>query len=127
MARIAVNPTTIAVRRILPPSERLWNGVVLVCGQQHILREADLHPMAFADRNRRRYLKKLVEYRGSRLRNAGGGPGRKCLRPAGRNRTPTLRNFARSRDHAQRNRHAEDLQIMVVHLVLQAPSAPDWF
>ena len=76
--------------------------------------------MAFADCDGRWYLHKAIKDRGRRLRDGGRGPGSEYLRPRSRQCSPALCNFACSGNNAESNRGAEDLQVMIVDLILQA-------
>ena len=51
-------------------SEGLRDRVVVVCRQEHVLREVDLDAMSLPNRDRGRDLNEPVEHSGCRLRNA---------------------------------------------------------
>src|SRR5580658_2067628 len=92
-----------------PLSKSLWNGVVGVGRQEHILREVDLHAMSLPYRDRARNLHETVQDGVRRLRDAGRGAGGECLGTAGRDGAAAFLNFSRSGNHTQGDRSAEDL------------------
>src|ERR1039458_7969512 len=75
--------------------------------------------MALPNRDGGRYLNESVKDSGRRLRNTGRSPVGECLRTTRCNGSATLRDLARSGNHAQSYRGAEDLKVVVVYLILQ--------
>src|ERR1700687_223954 len=99
--------------------KRLRNSVVRVRRKKQVLREIHFHAVALPNRDGGRYLDEAVKDSGCRLRNTGCSAVGKCLRTAGGDGPATLRDLARSGNHAQSYRRAEDLEVVVVDLVLQ--------
>ena len=89
-------------------------------GKKQVLREIDFHAMSFPNRDRGWYLNEAVKDSGRRLRNTPCGPVGKCLGATRGNGAATLRDLARSGNHTQSDRGAEDLKVVVVYLVLQS-------
>ena len=87
--------------------------------QKHVLREIDLHAMAFPNGDGWRNLYEAVKDGGSGLRNTGGSTVGEALGTTRRDGPTSLRNLARSGDYAQSNRGTEDLKVVVVDLVFQ--------
>src|ERR1700683_4574470 len=106
-----------ATFRIEASLKSLWNSVVRVRRKKQVLREIDFHAMSFPNRDRGRYLNEAVKDSGRRLRNTSCSPVGERLGAACGNGAATLRDLARSGDHTQSDRGAEDLNVVIINLV----------
>jgi len=97
--------------------------VIGVRRKKQVLREIHFHAMALPDRDGGRYLYEAIKDSGGRLRKHCRGPVRECLGSARCNGPATLSDLACSGNHAQGDRRAEDLKVVVVDLIL-SPASP---
>jgi len=67
----------------------------------------------------RRYLYEAIKDRGRRLRNTARSPIGECLGTTRGDGAATLSDLARSGNHTQSDRGAENLKVMIVDLVFQ--------
>jgi len=93
--------------------------VVGVRRKKQVLREIHFHAMALPDRDGGRYLYEAIKDSGGRLRNTAHGAVRECLGAVRCNGAATLSDLACSDNHAQSDRRAEDLKVVVVDLILE--------
>src|ERR1035438_3959732 len=99
--------------------KRLRNSVVRVRRKKQVLREIHFHAVALPNRDGGGYLYEAVKDSGGRLRNTARSPVRECLGSARCNGPATLSDLACSGNHAQGDRRAEDLKVVVVDLILE--------
>src|ERR1700733_1923248 len=96
------------------------HGVVLIRRKEHVLRDVDLDAVAFADRDGGWNVDEAVENVGARLREAGSDTGFVRLGAGFVKAFVEIGDLGCTGDDTQRDRRAEDLDIVVVDLVLQA-------
>ena len=93
--------------------------MVRVRRKKQVLREIDFYAVALPNRDSRRYLYEAIKDRGRRLRNTARSPVGECLGTARGDGAATLSDLARSGNHTQSDRGAENLKVMIVDLVFQ--------
>ena len=94
--------------------------MVVIGREQHILRKVDLYAVTFPDGDGGRDLHESVKDGGRGLGDAGGSAIGELLRAGAGEGSSTLRDLRGTGNDAKSNRRSKDLQIMVVHNVLQA-------
>src|SRR5260370_39304973 len=100
--------------------KRLWNGVVLIGRQKHVLCEIDLHAMSLAYGDRWRNLHKAIHNCRSGLRHGRSRTAGENLRAGAAVNASALGNLSRTCNDSESKRAAEDFEVVVVHLILQA-------
>ena len=91
--------------------------MVRVRRKKQVLCEIDLHAMSFPNRDRGWYLDETVKNARRGLRNTACSPVRERLGAARGKGAATLRDLAGPGDYTQRDRGAEDLNVVIIDLV----------
>src|SRR5215469_14117868 len=99
---------------------RLRDSVVLDRRQQHVLADVDLHPITFANRDRRWDVNETIQHSGGILRQACGDAVLVGINAIASECAAAVGHFRGSANDPERDRSPEYREIVVVDLVLES-------